>query len=413
MLLRRNLLKGTVALACAAVLGASWPGASYAQSQDPVQVGLIAPMSGPWARQGELMRFGAELAVKDINKSGGIQSLGGRPMELVVFDAGDSAEKAKNAAQRMVSQYPDLIGVTGAWLSSFTLAVSEVTERAGLPMLTLSYSDQITDRGFDYIFQMPMTGSNQAKNALSALMEVAEKAGKRPNSTGIIADNTASSESFAKPLRSGELDKLGLEIKFDETFTPPLADATALIQQARSTRPDFLMMLGTSVPDDKLMLEKVKEFNLGGGRMPIISSGAHMAAPELLKNVGPDLLEGVMTVVGNWAGKGQEEIVEHFKRETGEPWMTQDSIAAYGDVMVFKHALEEAGVADKQAIAKVIRNLDLTDGPAIYYPGSKIKFDERGRNTGANLVIVQWQDGEPKPIYPPNLALAEPVWPTR
>src|SRR5699024_9609405 len=61
----------------------------------PIKVGLIVPLSGPWARQGEVMRGGAELAIADINKAGGIEVLGGRPLELMVFDAGDSVERAK------------------------------------------------------------------------------------------------------------------------------------------------------------------------------------------------------------------------------------------------------------------------------------------------------------------------------
>src|SRR5580704_18711626 len=108
-----------------------------------VKVGLIAPMSGPWARQGELMLKGAQLAIDDINQGGGIDAMAGAKMKLVVFDAGDTVEKAKNAAQRMVAQEPDLVGASGAWLSSFTLGVTEVTERADLPIITLSYSDQI------------------------------------------------------------------------------------------------------------------------------------------------------------------------------------------------------------------------------------------------------------------------------
>ena len=105
-----------------------------------VKVGLIAPMSGPWARQGELMLKGAQLAIDDNNQAGGIAAMGGAKMKLVVFDAGDTVEKAKNTAQRMVAQEPDLVGASGAWLSSFTLGVTEVTERADLPILTLSYS---------------------------------------------------------------------------------------------------------------------------------------------------------------------------------------------------------------------------------------------------------------------------------
>lgn len=407
---RKVLMTGVAALAMSAV---SY-GSVFAQANPTeVKVALIAPMSGPWARQGELMKKGAELAIKDINAAGGVAKLGGAQMKLMIFDAGDTTEKAKNAAQRMVSQEPDLVGVSGAWLSSFTLSVSEVTERAELPMVTLSYSDQITSRGFKYIFQMPPTGVKQAEDALPALMEVAQKAtGKKPTKTGIVSDNTASSVSFAKPMREGGLKGMGIDLLFDETFTPPLADATALIQQARSKRPEFLIMLGTSVPDDKLMLEKVNEFNLGGGRMPIISSGAHIGAPELLKNIGPDLLEGVMSVVGNWGAKGQEEIIQRFKTETGEPWMTQDSISAYGDMWLFKQALEDAGKADKKAVAEAMRKMDTTEGPAKYYPGGHIKFDEAGHNVNAKLIIVQWQGGEPKPIYPPESALAEPVWPT-
>lgn len=410
---RRKMLMATAAMGVATAIGGN--GAAIAQDDDekePVEVALIAPMSGPWARQGELMKLGADLAIKDINEAGGIESLEGRPLELVVFDAGDTAEKAKNAAQRMVSQHPDLVGVTGAWLSSFTLSVSEVTERAGLPMVTLSYSDQITDRGFEYIFQLPATGLVQAEESMPALMEVAERAtGESPTTTGIIADNTASSVSFATPIREGILDDLGIKVLFDETFTPPLSDATSLVQQARSNRPDFLIMPATSLSDDTLLIQKVNEFGLGGGRMPIIGSGAHLGTPDLLENLSPELLEGVMTVVGNWGAKGQEGIIERFKEETGEPWITQDSISTYGDIQLFKYALEEAGEADKEAVAQVLREMDTDEGPAAFYPGEGIEFDETGKNVKADLIIIQWQDGVPVPVYPEASALAEPVWP--
>jgi branched-chain amino acid transport system substrate-binding protein len=147
----RSLL--ACALVAAALLAANAPATAQAPAtgqgpaQDPIKLGLIVPLSGPWARQGEVMRVAAEMAIDHINAAGGIASLGGRPVELVVVDAGDSVERATNAAQRMVAEHPDLVGLTGAYLSSFTLAVSEVTERAELPMLTLSYSDLITGRG--------------------------------------------------------------------------------------------------------------------------------------------------------------------------------------------------------------------------------------------------------------------------
>ena len=95
---------------------------------------MIAPMSGPWARQGELMQKGAEHGDRGHQPRRRHQVARRREAaSCVVVDAGDNAEKAKNAAQRLVAQEPDLVGATGAWLSSFTLAVTEVTERAELP----------------------------------------------------------------------------------------------------------------------------------------------------------------------------------------------------------------------------------------------------------------------------------------
>ena len=99
---------------------------------------MLVPLSGPWARQGILEKMGAELAIDDVNNAGGIKALGGAKLKLLEFDTQDSAEKAKDAAQRMIAQHPDLVGGFGCWLSTFTLAVTEVTERAQLPWLTLS-----------------------------------------------------------------------------------------------------------------------------------------------------------------------------------------------------------------------------------------------------------------------------------
>src|SRR5690606_3314710 len=198
------------------------PFAAQAQTPQPVKVGLIVPLSGPWARQGEVMRGGAELAIADINKAGGIKALGSRPLELMVFDAGDSVERAKNAAQRMVANNPDLVASVGAFLSSFTLAVTEVTERASLPVLTLSYSDAITGRGYHSVFQTSATAEELARQSLPVLMDMAEKAsGQRPERVGLVMDNTAASVAFVEPMKAGQLAALGLELVVDQTFTPP------------------------------------------------------------------------------------------------------------------------------------------------------------------------------------------------
>lgn len=386
----------------------------FGQPQE-IKIGLIAPLSGPWARQGDLMLKGAEQAIDDINRSGGIKALGGAKLKLVTADAGENTEKAKNAAQRMVAEQPDMVGATGAWLSSFTLAVTEVTERAELPFLTLSYADQVTSRGFKYVFQTSAPADVQSMSAVPAILSVEKEAtGKTPKTVGIIMDNTASPIGFIKPMREpGGFDKLGIKIALDEIFTPPLPDASSLVQKLRSTKPELLLLVPSSMQDNKLILERMNEVGLGKGRIPTIMSGAHMGAPEAAKIIGKDLLEGVFVVVANWGTKGNEKVISDFKKHTGEPWMPQDSMSTYGDMWVFKEALEKAGSADRKKVAEAIRNMNMTGGPAKYYAGGKLKFDKRGRREGASIVVLQWQNGAPVAVYPPEAAVAKAFWPKR
>ncbi len=399
--LRNALLVGTALVTAAFGLSA--------QAADPVQIGLIAPISGIYARPGQVMKMGAELGVEDVNKAGGISCLGGAPLELVVIDTGDSVEKAANAAQRMVAEHPDMVGATGSYLSSFTLAVTEITERADLPVLTLSYSDLITSRDFDNVFQTSATSGAQAEIALPIIMDLAEsQTGKRPKTVAVITDNTAASLSSVKRMKEGLFDDVGLELVSEEVFTPPLADASSLVQQLRGKRPDLLFFLPTVISDSKLILEKMREFRV---KVPTISFGIAIAEPEVLKTVDPALLDGVMSAVANWGVKGQEDFIKRLEDVYGEPWATQNAVSTYGDMWIFKDALEQACSRDSKAVGDALRSMD--GGPSKYYPGGTISFDENGRREGASLTIIQWQDSVPVTVFPEDLAVSEPKWPTR
>ena len=408
---RRTVIKQGAALAAGLAATSSLPRFARAQAK-PVKIAIIVPLSGPWARQGTLVKWGAETAVAEINAGGGIKSMGGAKLELVAIDAGDSAEKAKNAAQRLIAQEPEVVGGMGAWLSTFTLAITEVTERAQLPWLTLSYADTITSRGFKFVFQSSMPAGRQSIETLPTVLALAKAAtGKLPQSVGIIGDNTASPVAFLKPMREGGLAKAGLKVLLDETYTPPLADATPLIQKVRSTRPDFLFFISTTISDVKLGLEKMNEFRLAKGVIPVIANGAHMGAPEVLKNVPADLIEGLMFSVANWGMKGHEEIEALYKKQSGEPWITQDGLAGYGHTWTLKEGLERAGVADKVKVNEEIHKLDLTKGRAAdTFPGG-VKFDEAGHRINAPVCIVQWQNGVPVTVYPTDRAIAQAKWP--
>ncbi len=402
--------RGVIALGLAAGAVASGRRAR-AQQPSEVKIAMLVPLSGPWARQGILERMGAEMAIDDVNNAGGIKALGGAKLRLMQYDTGDSAEKAKNAAQRMVAQDPDLVGGFGCWLSSFTLAATEVTERAELPWLTLSYSDLITGRGFRYVFQTAPTALKQADDTVPIVMELAQKTtGKRPKKVGIIGDNTAASVSFRKALDDHVLRDAKLEVVVNQTYTPPLSDATTLIQEVRGSRPDFMLLLSTNVPDDKLLIDKFNEYHLGATRLPIVANGGHWGVPELLKVSGADLLQGVLVGLANWPGKDQAKLSQRFIERTKEPWFGHDSLFAYAHVMIFKAALEQAGAADRHKVAEAIHAMDMKDGPATLFPGGHLKFDSKGRRVGAEMVMIQWQNGKPVTVWPADIAAAPAVW---
>ena len=402
--MRSNIKFVLTAALASTVLNA---GLANAQTAQPIQIGLIAPTSGIYARPGQVMKMGAEMAIEDVNKAGGIACLGGAPLELVTIDSGDTVEKATNSAQRMVADFPGLVGATGAYLSSFTLAVSEVTERANLPLLTLSYSDLITSRGFKNIFQTSATAGVQAQIALPIILDLAEQqTGKRPKTVAIITDNTAASLASVDRMKKGLLKDVGLDLTFEQVFTPPLADATSLVQQVRQKKPDLLFFLPTVISDSKLILEKMKEFRVS---VPVISFGIAIAEPEVLNTMQADILEGVMSAVANWGTKGQEDLIKRLNEKYGEPWMTQNAISTYGDIWLLKDALDKSCSRDRAALGDALRTLNA--GPAKYYPGGTLSFDDKGHREGASLTIIQWQKGVPVTVYPDDLALSKPIWP--
>jgi len=384
-----------------------------ARAADDLEIAMLVPLSGPWAEQGILEKAGAEMAVDDINQAGGIKALGGAKVKLLSIDTGTTAETAKDAAQRMLSQNPKLAGGFGCWLSTFTLAATEVTERAELPWLTLSYSDAITDRGFKYVFQSSPTANVQAEQIVPYLMKLAKEAtGKTPTKVAIIGDNTAASVSFMKPIRDHVLKDQHLEAPIDQVYTPPLADATSLVQPVRGAKPDFVLLQSTNNGDDKILIDTFTQYGMPATKLPLVGNGGHWVVPELLKTTGKDILQDVLIGLANWPGKAVDDISARYVKRSGNPWFGHNEIFAYAHVQIFAWAADKTASADRHKIADAIRAMDITDGPAKFFPGSHLKFDDKGRRVDAQLVIVQWQDGKPVTVFPAEMAVAKPIWPT-
>src|SRR5262245_8888438 len=92
---RRSVIAGSLALG---TLG--FPGVLRAQAK-AVKVGLIHPVTGFVAYSGQQSRIGAAMAIEDVNKSGGIKSMGGAPLEAVLGDSQSKVEVGVSEVEKM------------------------------------------------------------------------------------------------------------------------------------------------------------------------------------------------------------------------------------------------------------------------------------------------------------------------
>ena len=409
---RRKVLQTTAGLPVAWVAGgvaAPFVSRSAFGDTSEVKVALIAPLSGPWARDGVFMRNGAQMAVDDINAAGGIKALGGAHLKLIVADTGNSTERAKNAAQRLVAQEPSLIGGSTGQVSAFALAITEVTERANLPWMTFAYSDRFTKRGFKYIFKTSVPASHLAGDTLKVTLDLAKAAtGHAPKKIAIITDDTPAAQGATHAFASIIGKNKDLELVMNDKFTPPIPDATSIVQHVRTTKPDLILLLPSAAPDVVQFVNKFVEFKINTATVAL---GNLIVSPDMRNLIAAKMLDRQMSVVANWTGKATQDVQARYNAKYGQPWMTEGAISSYGDMWVFKEALERAGKPDREAVAAAMRKLDMTDGPARYYIGGRLKFDETGQRVGTGIVIVEWLDGVVKTVYPHDAAVAAPVWP--
>src|ERR1700728_2723730 len=168
---RRTLLSGTAAL-----LAVPFVQSSARAEAAAINVGVIMPLSGANAQFGINARNGIELVAEEINAAGGIAELGGAKINLIVADATSTPTTAGNVAQRLITQQ-DMTAVLGAFASSLTIAISEVNERRDIPLLTMSFADQITGRGYQNIFQVVAKASGIGKAQLDYTAALAQAAG--------------------------------------------------------------------------------------------------------------------------------------------------------------------------------------------------------------------------------------------
>jgi branched-chain amino acid transport system substrate-binding protein len=127
---------GTMTAALLAV-----PMFASAQNTAPIKIGVVTPLTGTYAGIGQQVKFGLELAAREINASGGVM---GRKLELIYEDEEANPAVAVQKAEKLFG-VNKVDFLTGTVNSGATLAVGQVAERNDkLMATTVSFADSIT-----------------------------------------------------------------------------------------------------------------------------------------------------------------------------------------------------------------------------------------------------------------------------
>jgi branched-chain amino acid transport system substrate-binding protein len=403
-----------VLLTTAAVLGSvaacgsdDGSGGGSGGGAEPVKIGLLEPLSGPFADNGRQARLGAELCAKQINDAGGIEALDGAPIELVVQDTGAAAPaQVANQLQGMIGQH-ELSAVIGAWASSYTLAASTVAEQAKVPMVTESFADDIVERDYQYIFKLPAQAAAMGEEAVESTLALAEKQDYQIQRAAVVADNTSAATVSAEGAAQRLSDR-GIEVPVKEFFTPGLTEGTSLAIKVLASDPDLIFLQG-ALSDMALLQRAFREQGYNG---PLLGAGSGFVATDYAEIVG-EAANGAFSSAGwNWDLPGEEakEFAEAFTEANPEfEFPGQEAGEDCAAVYIIAAALEEAGSREPQAVRDALAEIEITEGPATILAPETIKFADNGLLEGAVPVIIQWQDGKPVTVAPEELASADPI----
>lgn len=372
---------------------------AQAASAEPVKIGILVPLSGPTAQFGINIRNGVELALDNMRQAGELKALGD-DVQLVYADV-PAPNAAAAATQRLISQ-DGVVGIIGSFVSSITLAASEVTERAGIPMITHSFADQITGRGYKYIFQVTNTASVYGEKQFTDAVEIAKRAGQPVTKVAILYEDTAYGTAQAKGLRDAA-NKLGVPIVVDESYPLNLTDASPLVNKIRTSGADLVFPV-SYFNDALLIIRTMKQQNLD---IPIVGGAAGYIIPDFKKALG-DLSEGVYSIApANY--DAIPTVAAAYKAKYGA-FMPHEALMYGAGLQHMIKAIEVAKSRDPDKIRDAIAALKKCDGFAAGLPGGCTAFDAKGLTSIAFPVFVQWRGEDIVTVYPPEVAKAPAYW---
>ena len=353
-----------------------------AQAQD-VKIGLMCPLTGAWANEGQDMQRMLEILVDDLNAQGGIN---GNKVELITEDDGGSPRTAALAAQRLVSS--GVVAVVGTYGSAVTEASQAIYDEAKVVQIaTGSTSIRLTEKRFSRFFRTCPRDDDQGKAVAAAVVKLGF------NKIALVHDSSSYAMGLAaeaEPL----LKAANVEIVYFDALTPGERDYSTILTKLKSLAPQAIVFTGY-YPEAGMLLRQMQEM---GWQAPILGGDA-------TNNMG------LVEIAGKEAAKGYYFISppgpQDLTSQTAQDFMAKYQ-AKYGDLPrsiwavlagdafnVIVKAIEKTG-PDADAIAQYLHN-DLKDFNGF---SGAISFDEKGDRVG-DLYRLYQVSGEGQFILQP------------
>jgi branched-chain amino acid transport system substrate-binding protein len=325
-----------------------------------IRIATAAPMTGIYAWAGERFQRGAELAVENLNSTGGVL---GQDVELIVGDDFCDADQAVALARKFVSD--GVVLVAGHWCSHASIPASKVYEEAGILQIAPgSASAKLTDEGGPNVFRV--CGRDDRQGIMIADYLAEHWAGK---GIAILDDGTTWGEGVANGARQ-RLRERGVRVVLDEAIPPGEEEYSALVSRMRDAGVE-VFFLGGYHREAGLIFRHARD---RGYPLRLIANSA-MALEDFPMIAGPEL-EGTIMAAMTYTGDRPEarEVVAEFQAGGYEPFGY--TLYAYAAIQVWTQAVTAAGSLDLDAVTAVMhsRQFDTVLG--------RIGFDAKGDVTG-------------------------------
>jgi len=336
-----------------------------------ILIATAGPMTGQYASFGEQMRRGAEMAVADINASGGVL---GQQLKLTIGDDACDPKQAVAVANKFISEGVKF--VAGHFCSGSSIPASTVyTEEDILQISPASTNPKLTDEGGPNVFRVCGRDDQQGIVAGNFL---AKQYGMKK--IAILHDKTAYGKGLADETKK-QLNKVGIKEAMYEAYTAGEKDYSALVSKMKNNRVEVFYVGGYHT-EAGLMVRQARE----QGYDAQLVSGDALVTDEFWKITG-DAGSGTLMTFSPDPRKNAiaAPVVKKFRDGGYEP--EGYTLYTYGAIQAWAAAAKSAGSIETGKMIDALRS-----GQFETVLG-KIGFDKGGDVTAPGYVWYEWKGG--------------------